>query len=290
MILHTPVLLEEVIHFLAIKPNGVYVDATVGCGGHAEAIANCLHKGVLICIDWDEQSLQIAMERIKSKKTIFVLDNYINIRKIVAKKIKKQLIDGILFDLGISLFQITSPERGFSFQYSGPLDMRMDRRKHITAYHIINNFCEEYLSDIFIKYGEERQSTAKHIAHKIVELRKKRPIKTTIELRDIIASNYPVKNTKIDPATRIFQALRIDINRELENISKGLFEAIQLLKSGGRLVVISFHSLEDRIVKNFFLKQKDIKILTPKPIRPTPEQILSNPCARSAKLRAIEKW
>lgn len=281
---------EEVLSLLEINPSGVYVDATLGEGGHAQLILNELsNEGRLIGIDCDAEALAIARNQLKKfeGKVFFINDNFVNLEEIL-QQLKITALDGILFDLGVSSLQLFSPRRGFSFRIDAPLDMRMDQREKLTAVELVNTLNEKELVHIFFTYGEERWS--RRIAQRIVKERENKPLKTTTDLVNLIFRAFPplAHRQKIHPATRIFQALRIAVNKELENLEKGLIVAGKFLKKGGRIVVISFHSLEDRIVKRFFRKN-DFVILTPHPLRPKKEEIKTNPRARSARLRAAEK-
>jgi len=294
MIIHTPVLLNEVLEYLVIKPDGIYVDATLGEGGHTEAI---LQKGGrVIGIEQDAEILEIAKRRLNKYKDriIFVHDNFKNMGSCVLKEeFTHQVtiqdipfIDGILYDLGVSLFHFESKGRGFSFRYDEPLDMRFDLRNKVTAKELVNSLPPDELAQIILKYGEEYR--ADKIARAIV---KNRPILTTFELIKVIKSVLPVSK-RIHPATKVFQALRIAVNQELEVLDKSLNEAIGLLKKGARLLVISYHSLEDRVVKHKFrnwTREELVKIITKRPIRATFQEVKVNPGARSAKLRVMEK-
>ncbi len=282
---HIPVLLKESINLLAPKPEGVYVDCTLGGGGHTEAIKVRCPECMIIAIDADYEVMIETRERLERFQDIeFVNDNFKNI-----KNIAKNLVDGVLFDLGVSSYQIDEPSRGFSLQKDGPLDMSMDRSQKLTAEEIVNRSSQNELERIFREYGEERFS--KRIARAIVQKREKGKIKSTLELREIIEKSIFTWK-KRESVTRIFQALRIAVNQELENLEIALKGSIDLLKPAGRIVVISYHSLEDRIVKNAFReagKQGTLSVLTKKPIQPSGGEIVSNPRARSAKLRAAEK-
>lgn len=287
---HRPVLVKEVLSFLITDREGVYVDCTTGEGGHAQKILEALSGNArLIGIDLDAAALEIAERRLKTitpfRNFLLIKDNFINIRKIL-KKMNISEIDGVLFDLGVSSFQLDNPERGFSFRYNGPLDMRMDTDSRLNASYIVNNFSFEELVEIFYKFGEEPQ--AKRIARAIIQEREKRPVESTASLAGIIERAVRFRG-RIHPATRVFQALRIAVNRELENLKEGIREAILSLKACGRICVLSFHSLEDRIVKNEFKSSPYLKIITRKPITPGKEEIKINPRARSAKLRVAEK-
>ncbi len=287
---------EEAVEFLVTDPEGVYLDCTLGGGGHSEKILEKLGSGGrLIGIDRDQQAVAIARENLKkyADKTILVNDNFTNIEKVV-QQYGLEKADGILFDLGVSSMHLSSPERGFSFRLTGPLDMRMNQTDKLTAREIVNEWGEDELYRIFRNYGEERW--AGRIARAIVKEREKQSFETTADLVNLIfrASPKTRARTKIHPATRVFQALRIAVNQELENLKEALIAGEKILRNEnlperhGRMVVISYHSLEDRIVKHFF-RENNFKILTPHPLRPEKEEIEANPRARSARLRAAEK-
>ncbi len=299
---HLPVMLKESIEGLSLKDGGVYVDATFGGGGHSRAILESGKDIRLFSFDQDEDAQKIA-ETIKNENFVFIKDNFRNLRTGLAlNRIKK--IDGILFDLGVSSHQIDSPERGFSFMREGDLDMRMDTNTELSAKEVINTYPKEQLQDIFIKYGEERE--AFRIARAIVEERKKRFISTTLQLAEIIDKSIK-SHRRIKAKARIFQALRIYINREIEALNEALKDAVHLLNKGGRIVVISYHSIEDRVVKQFFKyenlscicpddfpvcrcnKVSTLEIITKKPILPSEEEIAKNSRAKSAKLRIAER-
>lgn len=300
--MHIPVLANEVVEFLKPQNGKIYVDATIGCGGYTEKLFNLCSGCRVIGIDWDQQAVDYTKEKLKSYiekgNLIVVRENFVNIKKVL-QNLNIINVNGVMFDFGLSTLQIKS-SRGFSF-YDESLDMRMDNSQtSLTAYYIINNYSEEQLSEIFFKYGEERYS--KLIAKEIVNYRKKKEIKTAKELVEIVRNILYSKNKQIylkdkskkisfkfNPATRIFQALRIFINNELHNIESGLNNAIDLLTPEGRIVAVSYHSLEDRIVKNTFKKREDLKIITKKPVTPKSSEILQNIAARSAKLRVAEK-
>lgn len=279
---------------LSLKCASVVVDGTVGGGGHSQEILEAiLPGGRLIGIDADREALKIAAERLKDFNGSFTLinDNFRNIDRILTKENIKS-VDAILLDLGISSYQIEDASRGFSIIRDSRLDMRMDRNLKTKAYDIVNRCNERELSQILEKYGEERFHN--RIARHIKEARSKKPIETTTELASIIrkAVGYKYRKRWIDPATRTFQALRIVVNDELGSLEEGLKNAIFWLKTGGRIAVISFHSLEDRIVKNLFKGYSNLgvlKIITKKPLTPSREEILNNPRARSAKLRIAER-
>lgn len=292
---HKPVLLNEVIEFLKVKEEGIYLDATVGEGGHSRAILKKLKRGLLIAIDCDEEAIKVSQDKLREfgDKVIFIKENFKNIDKIL-KKIKIKKLDGILFDLGASLLQLQDEKRGFSFLKEGPLDMRMDRGGKLTAFDVINKYPVQRIQEIIRNYGEERFS--KRISKFIEKEREKGEISNTIQLANIVKSAIPKKfwSGRIHPATRTFQAIRIEVNKELEILEESLKEGINFLKKGCRIVVISFHSLEDRIAKRTFLEFSNktppiLKILTKKPVIPTKEEIEKNRRARSAKLRAGEK-
>ncbi|MEW6606024.1 MAG: 16S rRNA (cytosine(1402)-N(4))-methyltransferase RsmH [bacterium] len=288
---HIPVLLNEILEYLQVKPDGIYIDCTLGEGGHSEAI---LQKGgKIIGIEQDGEILEIAKKRLGPKNIIFVHDNFKNIKEILANSIlirggasaSIDSVNGILYDLGVSSVHFESKTRGFSFRFDADLDMRLDLRNKVTAKDLVNSLSVNQLKEIILKYGEEHR--AEKIAQAIV---KNRPIHTTFELIKVIEPIIGYKN--IHPATKVFQALRIAVNQELDVLDESLDKAILLLKTGGRLLVISFHSLEDRLVKHKFrkwAKEGLAKIITKSPIRPTYEERKVNPRARSAKLRVIEK-
>ncbi len=302
---HKPVLLNEVVDMLNCKPNKNYVDCTVGTGGHAEAILERIGKGRLVGIDCDETAIRIAGESLKKfgDRFVPVCDNFTNVEAIF-KKLNIGFVDGILFDLGISLHQLDEPSRGFSFMRDGPLDMRMDRTKEGTAGEFVNQLPEKKLVELLRNFGEERAT--RRIARRIVELRAKKPIRTTKELADIISGVFR-KRGRIHPATKTFQALRIAVNGELEALHAVLEKASCLLSIGGRICVISYHSLEDRIVKREFLRlskgtpwenakckpgsasKVKLLILTKKPLVPSRGEVLLNRRSRSAKMRVAER-
>ena len=299
---HIPVLSKEVLEYLALKKDGVYIDATLGGGGHTETIVSCLGKrGRILAIDRDRFAIEIAKRRLGKygDKIVYVQANFSDLDEILEKvKIKK--VDGVLFDLGVSSYQLESPERGFSFnkRYDVFLDMRMDTSQELRAFDVVNKYPEKRLREIFYKLGEE--PFARRIARQIVLARKAKPIRTTGQLLEIICRSIPAYyrfRRKGHWATNVFRAIRMEVNQELPSIKRALPLAVRALKKKGRLVVISFHSLEDRIVKKTFremsLSQDDrkpvVKVLTKKPIRPSPEEVRMNPKSDSAKLRAVEK-
>ncbi len=308
---HVPVLLKEAIDFLAVRRGGTYIDATVGLGGHSLEIAKRLGApGHLIGVDKDPKALEIAKgvvgrwssvvgeEPVVGRWSLVVGQNQqtdwptIELRHgsfaDLLNDERRATCDGILADLGVSSLQFSDPARGFSFQAEGPLDMRMNPMSEPTAEQVVNQFDERELADLIYEFGEERRS--RRIARAIV---RSRPILTTAELAAVIsAAARSMKHERIHPATRTFQALRIFVNRELDDLRKLMEAAPQLLNTGGRLVVISFHSLEDRIVKDAMregAKAGRYKLLTKKPVTASEEEIASNPRARSAKLRAAER-
>jgi 16S rRNA (cytosine1402-N4)-methyltransferase len=300
---HVPVLLKEAIDFLAVRRGGTYIDATVGLGGHSLEIAKRLGApGHLIGFDKDPKALEMT-KGVLDRSLLVVGQNQKQDWPTVElrhgsfadlandeRRATYDGIDGVLADLGVSSLQFSDPARGFSFQAEGPLDMRMNPMSEPTAEQVVNQFDERELADLIYEFGEERRS--RRIARAIV---RSRPIRTTAQLAAVVsAAARPMNQAerKIHPATRTFQALRIFVNRELDDLRKLLEAAPQLLKPGGRLVVISFHSLEDRIVKDAMregAKLGQYRLLTKKPVTPSEEEIASNPRARSAKLRAAER-
>lgn len=306
---HVSVLLDECIENLNIKPDGVYVDCTMGGAGHSKEIVKKLsNKGLFIGFDQDKNAIKTAKERLSeySDRVKFVHSNFENIKDEL-EKIGVYKIDGVLADLGVSSHQLDEADRGFSYMQDAPLDMRMDVRCEFSAYDVVNGYTEEELAKIIKDYGEE--NWAKRIAKFIVEERKEKKIETTKELVEIIKKAIP-KKARIDgphPAKRTFQAIRIEVNNELGVITKMIEDASSIMNKGGRICIITFHSLEDRIVKNAFKelsldcicpphlpmcqcdKKSEVKIITRKPIIPTDEEIEVNPRSRSAKLRVAEK-
>lgn len=287
-------MVKEVIEYLDLGPGKVVVDATMGTGGHSKLILErILPGGRLIGIDRDEESLRIAERRLSdySGDCDFVYGNFADFDSII-ESLKPKKVDAILFDLGISSYQLDNPERGFSFQNEGPLDMRMDRNSYISAYDLVNNLNEEELSTMLKVFGQERWHN--RIARFLVAAREKQPIATTRQLGDIVmrAIGHRHRQYRIHPATRTFQAVRIAVNRELEILDGAITKAIEALSVSGRICVIAFHSLEDRVIKLNFRKEASggrMKILTPKPLVPSLEESSSNPSSRSAKLRAALK-
>ncbi len=306
---HITVLLNESVDGLNIKHDGLYVDGTLGGGGHSLEIAKRLDMGRLICIDKDDYAHERAKERLAKylDKITFVKNDFANIGEILDDR-GVNAFDGMLLDLGVSSFQLDDSQRGFSYSKKAPLDMRMDRTGGISAYDVVNTYSEEDLANIIFKYGEERFS--RRIAGAIVRKRGEKMIDTTTELADIVLAAIPKQSARGEaqhPARRTFQAIRIEVNSELAIIENSILEAFKRLSVGGRLAIITFHSLEDRIVKTTFValaqgckcppdfpicvcnnKPKG-KIITKKPILPSEEELSVNPRSRSAKLRIFEK-
>lgn len=291
---HKSVLAGEVLEYLNLKAGDTIVDCTIGLGGHSLAILKLISPGgTLIGIDCDEEALEIANENLKifSGSYRLVYANFKNIDELLAD-LKIKLIDGLLFDLGVSSLQLDMQGRGFSFRFpDSALDMRMDKSNILTAKDIVNNYTEFEIDKILQAFGEERYH--RRIAKKIVSVRKRNPINTIGQLVDVVTNELPYKKfTRIHPATRTFQALRIAVNRELEYLKEGIEKGSLFLKPGSRICVISYHSLEDRIVKNTFKEFSNsgmLKILTKKPIIPQEEETRLNPRSRSAKLRVAER-
>lgn len=301
---HEPIMLKECIDNLNIRPDGVYVDGTLGGAGHSSKIIEKLSEnGLLIGIDKDKEALSASKERLKNFSNVkYVWGSHEDIKEHL-KNLGIEKVDGILLDLGVSSYQIDEPSRGFSYTKDALLDMRMNKEQKLTAMEIVNTYSIEQLEDIFTKYGEEKFS--KKIASKIDKERKIKKIETTYELDDIIRSCVP-KNT-IDSLKRIFQALRIEVNGELKDLQKAILDGVSLLNDGGRMCIITFHSLEDRIVKNAFLELQGIckcpkdfpkcvcgvksygKVITKKPIVPSEDEMKVNLRSKSAKLRVFEK-
>jgi len=292
---HIPVLLQETMQFLNVSREGIYVDCTIGLGGHSYEILNRNPKAELVGFDIDEKSLLKAKERLMpfSERVHLYHSDF---RYLPDLNLDFSKIKGVLLDLGISSFQLDSPERGFSYNLDGPLDMRMDFRNKTTAEKILNKYSERQLEHIFREYGELRQ--ARRLAREIAHRRKLKPIETTKQLLSIIESvcRWRPQKGKTHPAAKVFQAIKIEVNQELKELSHFLDRLVGVVRRGTRIVAISFHSLEDRIIKHTFLSLSSsketsphLKILTRKPIIPTQEEIASNFRARSAKLRCAEK-
>lgn len=304
---HIPVMLEECIENLKINPDGIYVDGTMGGAGHSYQIAKRLSKkGLLIGIDRDEEALKVARERLKEFDNVkFVHDNHDNIKEAI-ENLNIDKVDGILLDLGVSSYQIDEKTRGFTYIQDGPLDMRMDKSQTLTAEEVVNNYKEEELAKIIYEYGEEKFS--RRIAKNICEYRQQKRITTTGELVSIIEKSIPrIHGDKGHPAKRTFQAIRIEVNDEIKPLYNTVMDSIEILKSKGRLCIITFHSLEDRSVKQAYSDSegkcicppglpycacgKKIlgKVITKKPILPNDEELEQNSRSRSAKLRVFEK-
>ena len=302
---HKSVLLKESIDFLNIKEDGIYVDATLGYGGHSLEILKRIKKGFLFAFDQDSEAIKYSTERLKEYHNFKIIkDNFANMRECLAKEnISK--VDGILFDIGVSSMQLDEDYRGFSYHNDAPLDMRMDTDSNFSAYNVVNDYDYHELVRVIRDYGEEKYATS--IAKNIVKSREEKKIETTLELVDIIKKSMPQREMRDGhPARKTFQAIRIEVNHELEVLEKGITEAIDLLNVGGRLCVITFHSLEDRIVKNIFRKYSEVdskfiklpeipleympkvKVIS-KGIVPGQDELTENNRARSARLRVIEK-
>jgi len=286
--MHVSVLLDTALDYLAIRPDGIYVDATFGNGGHSRAILSRLTTGRLISIDADPDA-QPRAAAITDPRFTFVPGNFSELRRLLSD-CGVELADGVLFDLGVSSMQLDNAARGFSFRESAPLDMRMNPYEGRSAYDILSSASERELADIFFLYGEER--AARRIAHAIVERRSAGTLpKTTTEFAQLVSGvvHRPGTRERVHPATRVFQALRIAVNNELDVLRDGLVAAVDTLRAGGRIVAISFHSLEDRIVKHTFRGDARLEILTKKPLVPDAREMAENPRARSAKLRAAQR-
>lgn len=307
---HVTVLLHETVDMLDIKADGIYVDATLGGAGHSEYLLSQLgEEGHLYAFDQDQKAIDNAQIRLKEyidkKQVTFIKSNFRNLKEELELRGVNQ-IDGILYDLGVSSPQLDERERGFSYKQDAPLDMRMNQDQSLTAYQVVNEYDYHDLVRIFFKYGEDKFS--KQIARRIEQERKKKPIETTTELAEIIKASKPAKELKKKghPAKQIFQAIRIEVNDELGAANDSLYQAIDLLKVGGRISVITFHSLEDRLTKQIFKEksevdvpkglpfipdeiQPELKLVNRKPILPTEEELLENNRAHSAKLRVAER-
>lgn len=303
---HIPVLLDKALDLLQVRRKGIYVDCTTGSGGHSEEILDRLgNTGQLIAVDRDMEAVETVKDRLglPLKNVHLFHENFKNL-PIVLRRLNISEIDGCLLDLGVSSGQLDSPERGFSFRHDGPLDMRMDDRQSTTAANLVNQLSQQRLAEVFAQYGEEK--SAQKIASEVVQRRKIAKFRTTQDLAELVAK---IKGTggRIHPATKVFQALRIEVNQELIGLEKFLHQVVEMLALGARLVVISFHSLEDRIVKTTFQKEsgkcvcflpgelcscprtEHVRILTKKPVSPTAQEINMNLRSRSAKLRTVEK-
>lgn len=302
--MHISVLLEESIRYLNLKEDSIIVDATLGYGGHSSNILKKIPKGYLYAFDQDKEAIKEALKKLGSISSNFEIinTNFVNIKEELNKR--NVLADGILFDLGVSSPQLDNAERGFSFHKDAMLDMRMDRDSDLTAYDVVNNYSYEDLANIFYKYGEEKYGGS--IARAIIQYRETKKIESTLELAEIIKNNVPEKyRKKGHPARKVFQAIRIEVNNELEVFKNALYSALELIKPGGRVCVITFHSLEDRMCKQIFNEVSSIpKELSKLPvipdeykpkfkvianIKPSDEEIEENARSRSARLRVIER-
>lgn len=306
---HLPVMPRECIEGLAIKPDGIYLDGTTGGGGHSLLIAERLgESGRLIAFDKDEEALRAAKNKLRDHlgKITFVHDDFASACGRL-DELGIEALDGVLLDLGVSSYQIDNAERGFSYIKDAPLDMRMDRGQDLDAYKVVNGYPREKLESIFRDYGEER--LARRIAAKIEERRAEAPVATTLELAELVAGCYPpgTRYKYGNPAKRVFQAIRIEVNGELDRLSESVTALARRLRRGGRMAVITFHSLEDRIVKNAFRelslsctcppdfpvcvcgKVKEVELVNAKPITASPEELKANPRAESAKLRIVKR-
>ena len=303
MMKHISVLLNESISSLNLKENSIIVDATLGYGGHSSNILERIDKGYLFAFDQDSEAIRYSTDRLRHIGTNFTIikSNFVNM-KAELEKFGIEKVDGVLFDLGVSSPQLDDKSRGFSFHEDARLDMRMNKEQKLSAYEVVNEYSEKDLANIFFKYGEDKFS--KNVARKIVQYRKIKKIETTLELVEVIKSAIPMKyRINKHPARQIFQAIRIEVNHELDVIEPSLQQATSLLNVGGRVAVITFHSLEDRIVKNYFKKiteiddkvkgipnipdeyLPDFKLITNKAITPNDEELETNPRSRSSKLR-----
>ena len=299
---HYTVMLNEAVDALECKDGKIYVDCTLGGGGHSELILKRISpNGKLIAFDIDDEAIRHAKERLKDYPNLTIVkSSYTNIKEELHKLGIEKITGGVILDLGASYHQLTKAERGFSFSKDAPLDMRFDMDSDFSAYDVVNNYSEADLVRIFSEYGEEHFS--KRIAKKIVETRRTKPIRTTKELADLIISATPRVKSHIHPATRVFQAIRIEVNHELKNVNIVLHDILDLLDKDGIISVISFHSLEDRIVKQFFKFESQkcrcndmickcpppkIELVNKKPIMASEKEILENPPSRSAKLRVV---
>ena len=305
---HFSVLLDECIENLDIKPNGIYVDGTAGGAGHSSKIAERLENGLLIPIDQDEDAIKVVTERLApfGDRVRVVRDNFSNIKQVL-DDLGIEKIDGLLLDLGVSSYQLDTAERGFSYMADAPLDMRMDNRAHRSAYTVINEYSADELKKIIYDYGEEK--FAPKIVAGIVKARENQPIKTTGELVEIIKKSIPsfARKEELGSVKRVFQAVRIEVNKELDVIAPTIEAAVNMMNKGGRVVIITFHSLEDRIVKQTFVSlssgcvcpknfpvcvcgnKPKVKIITKKPILPSESELAANSRSKSAKLRVVEK-
>ena len=304
---HISVLLEESISSLNLKENSIIVDATLGYAGHSSSILDRIKKGYLFAFDQDSEAISYSTNRLLKIGTNFTIikSNFVHMKEEL-QKLGVEKVDGVLFDLGVSSPQLDEKTRGFSYHSDSKLDMRMDQSQELSAYEVVNNYSKELLSEIFLKYGEDR--FANNIAKKIVEYRTQKPIETTLELVEIIKTAVPMKFRKDKhPARQIFQAIRIEVNHELEVLEPSINQALDLLNVGGRCAVITFHSLEDRLVKDIFREKcrvdekikgipdipqeylPNFRLVVNKAIKPSNEEIEKNPRSRSSRLRVIER-
>ena len=304
---HKSVMLNEVIDNLKIKPNGVYVDCTAGGGGHSFEVLQKLQDGRLIAIDKDIDAINECKRKFGNNNKITLVKDDFHNYKTILQNLSIEKVDGILIDLGVSSFQIDTVERGFSYRFDAPLDMRMNREQGLSAYQVVNTYDEQELAEIFFKYGEETFS--RKIAKKIVEYRNDKPIETTLELVNVVESVLPakIKFEKGHSCKKVFQAIRIEVNGEIEGLKQTIIDMINSLNSSGRICILTFHSLEDRIVKEVFRElatdcicpkelpicvcnhHRTIDIITKKPIIATEEELKQNSRSASAKLRVAQK-
>ena len=295
--MHVSVLLEEAIQGLNLKEDGIYVDCTLGYAGHSSEILKRIRRGCLFAFDQDSDAIKYSTERLSKIGDNFTIiySNFVNLKEELEKR-NVTKVDGILFDLGVSSVQLDETERGFSYHNDAHLDMRMDKNNPLSAYDVVNNYDEKALSDIFFKYGEEKYSRS--IARNIVKYRETKKIESTLELVEIIKNSMPMKAKRDKhPARKVFQAIRIEVNHELDILEKAMNDALSILNIGGRLAVITFHSLEDRIIKNIFKEKTHIdekymssyRLVNNKAIIPSEEELELNNRSRSAKLRIIER-
>ncbi|MGN1208506.1 MAG: 16S rRNA (cytosine(1402)-N(4))-methyltransferase RsmH [Christensenellales bacterium] len=305
---HIPILKNEIIKFLNIKPEGVYVDCTVGGAGHSSAVCeNLSEKGKIVCFDKDIEALTVSEQRLEnySCQKLFIHSDFHQYKQKLEEN-GLQKVDGVMIDLGVSSYQLDNSQRGFSYMHNGKLDMRMDRTSRVSAFDVVNCYSSQNLTKILFEYAEE--PFTKNIVRNIIKQREIHPIETTFELVDIINSSVPVKN-RIDKSSvkRVFQAIRIEVNGELDGLKETLFDIISSLKKCGRLAVLTFHSLEDRIVKNVFKQEStgclcdkrlpicvcnhkaSVSIVNKKPIVADEDEIKNNSRSKSAKLRVVEK-
>ena len=305
--MHISVLLNEAIQALNLKEDGIYIDATLGYAGHSSEILKRVRRGCLFAFDQDSDAINYSRDKLSKIGDNFTIiySNFVNMKEELKKR-NVDKVDGILFDLGVSSVQLDEVDRGFSYHNDAKLDMRMDKNKELSAYEVVNNYDEERLVEIFFKYGEEKYSRS--IARAIVKYRENKKIDTTLELVDIIKSAIPMKAKKDKhPARKVFQAIRIEVNHELDILEESINNALDLLNIGGRVVVITFHSLEDRIVKNIFKERtsidekvkglpnipeeylNDYKLVNHKAVVPSRDELENNNRSRSAKMRVIER-